>query len=363
MYFNTDAPGESAQDNGCLMARAVRAPDHEFYKKEWYMLLPASLHQSLTEPGRPATHLEYVKAWDYYLGQIPADAERWRRLHNFYLNSIRGVDLQILSILKELDDLNLSDRTIVVFTTDHGEMGGAHGGMRGKGPTPYEECIHLPFLMVHPEVSGGQNCDALTSHIDIAPTLLSMAGATTDQVCEFAGRQLPGKDMTTLLANPSTAKLNDLRQGALFTYSGLVMVDSDPLANSVQLMQKGMKFSESLKGGGKPNLTKRGSLRTVVDGRYKFTRYFSPLQHNSPQSLEDLYRYNDVELFDLDTDPDEMQNLAITQDKNPELVTTMNAKLNTLIEEEIGQDNGRELPHLEGVSWELRTGENGVFLD
>lgn len=157
--------------------------------------------------------------------------------------------------------------------------------------------------------------------------------------------------------------LNDLRQGALFTYSGLVMVDSDPLANSVQLMQKGMKFSEALKGGGKPNLTKRGSLRTVVDGRYKFTRYFSPLQHNSPQSLEDLYRYNDVELFDLDTDPDEMQNLAITQDKNPELVTTMNAKLNALIGEEIGQDNGRELPHLEGVSWELRTGENGVLLD
>jgi hypothetical protein len=41
----------------------------------------------------------------------------------------------------------------------------------------------------------------------------------------------------------------------------------------------------------------------------------------------------------------------------------MPSKLNTLIEEEIGQDNGRELPHLEGVSWELRTGENGVLLD
>lgn len=363
MYFNTDAPGENSQDNGCLMTKAVRAPEHEFYKQEWDIEVSASLNQSLTEPGRPATHLEYVKAWDYYLGQIRPDADRWLRLNNFYLNSIRAVDLQILSILKELDDLQLSDRTIVMFTSDHGEMGGAHGGMRGKGPTPYEECIHLPLLIVHPDVTGGQNCEALTSHIDIAPTLLSMAGASAEQVSEFAGRELPGKDVAKLLTNPSTAKVNDLRDGALFTYSGLVMVDSDPLANSVKLMQGGMKFSEALKSGGKPNLTKRGSLRTIVDGRYKFTRYFSPLQHNSPKSIEDLYKYNDVELFDLQNDPAEMQNLAMTQGKNMELVTTMNAKLNALIEDEIGQDNGRELPQMEGVSWELRTSGNAVVLD
>ncbi|PZV18933.1 MAG: sulfatase [Pseudanabaena sp.] len=363
MYFNTDAPGENTQDNGRLMAKAVRAPDHEFYKKEWDIEVPVSLKQSLTEPGRPGTHLEYVKAWDYYLGQIRPDAERWLRLNNFYLNSIRGVDLQILSILKELDDLRLSDRTIIVFTSDHGEMGGAHGGMRGKGPTPYEECIHLPLMIVHPDVKGGQNCEALTSHIDIAPTLLSMAGASVGQVSEFAGRDLPGKDMTKLLANPSAAKTNDLRDGALFTYSGLAMVDSDPLANSAKLMEGGMEFSEALKGGGKPNLTKRGSLRTIVDGRYKFTRYFAPLQHNTPKSIEDLYKYNDVELFDLQNDPNEMQNLAMTQGENMELVTTMNAKLNALIEDEIGQDNGRELPNLEGVSWELRTSGNAAILD
>jgi arylsulfatase A-like enzyme len=363
MYFNTDAPGENTQDNGCLMSKAVRAPDHEFYKKEWDIEVPASLQQSLTEPGRPGTHLEYVKAWDYYLGHIRPDAERWLRLNNFYLNSIRGVDRQLLAIFKELDDLNLSDRTIVVFTSDHGEMGGAHGGMRGKGPTPYEECIHLPLLIVHPDVKGGQDCEALTSHMDIAPTLLSMAGASAGQISEFAGRDLPGKDLTKLLVNPSTAKTNALRDGALFTYSGLAMVDSDPLANSVKLMEGGMEFSEALKGGGKPNLTKRGSLRTIVDGRYKFTRYFSPLQHNSPKSLEDLYQYNDVELFDLQNDEAEMQNLAMTQGENMELVITMNTKLNALIEDEIGQDNGRELPNLEGVSWELRTSGNAIILD
>ena len=74
-----------------------------------------------------------------------------------------------------------------------------------------------------------------------------------------------------------------------------------------------------------------------------------------------LVNPHDVMYFN--NDPAEMQNLAMTQGQNTELVTTMNAKLNALIEVEIGQDNGRELPHLEGVSWELRTDSNGVILD
>ncbi|KEF42407.1 MAG: sulfatase [Cyanobium sp. CACIAM 14] len=363
MYFNTDAPGENLQDNGCLMSKAVRAPDHEFYRKEWDLEIPASLYQSITEPGRPPAHLDYVKAWDYYLGQIRPDADRWQRLNNFYLNSIRAVDLQILSLLKELDDLKLSDHTIVVFTSDHGEMGGAHGGMRGKGPTPYEECIHLPLLMVHPEVSGGQDCEALTSHMDVAPTLLAMAGATDSQISDFAGRDLPGKDLTKLLTNPASATANQLRDGALFTYSGLSMIDSDPLANAARLMADGMDFSEALRSAGKPNLRKRGSVRTIVDGRYKFNRYFSPLEHNTPRSLEDLYRYNDLELFDLQEDPAELCNLAMSEGVTNDLVATMNTKLNALIEAEIGLDDGRELPQLEGVSWELRTSGNAVILD
>ncbi len=44
---------------------------------------------------------------------------------------------------------------------------------------------------------------------------------------------------------------------------------------------------------------KRGAIRSVFDGRYQFTRYFSPKQHNRPTSLEALFKLNDVELFDL----------------------------------------------------------------
>jgi arylsulfatase A-like enzyme len=52
--------------------------------------------------------------------------------------SIRTMDLQIANILRELDALGLADRTIIVFTADHGEMAGAHG-LHGKSPRRVEK--------------------------------------------------------------------------------------------------------------------------------------------------------------------------------------------------------------------------------
>lgn len=251
----------------------------------------------------------------------------------------------------------------MLFTSDHGELGGSHGGLRGKGPTPYEECIHIPMLIVHPDAAGGQDCQALTSHIDLAPTLLSLAGVSGGQVSEFAGRDLPGADLTTLLTSPGSADARAVRDGALFSYSGLAMVDSDPLQTAAQLMERGMAFSEALAAAGKPNLMKRGTVRTMVDGRYKFSRYFSPLQHNTPGTLEELYQYNDLELFDLENDPAETLNLALERQQHAELIAAMNDRLTRLIDAEMGQDNGRELPDVEGIRWELRASGTALVLD
>jgi arylsulfatase len=363
MYFNTDAPGQKVQDNGHLMKRAVRAPEHQFYRKEWDLPVPASLKQSFEGAGRPSAHGEFLKVWDYVLGHVPLEEERWRRLNNFYLNSLRAVDLQLLSILKELDALNLSERTIIVVTSDHGEMAGAHGGLRGKGPTPYEECIHLPLHIVHPDVRGGQDCKSISGHIDIAPTLLSFAGVKAGGVGELAGRELPGKDLSAALQKPGTAPLNAVREGALFAYSGLITVDSDPLAEVLKELGRGKDLQTALRGGGKPNLKKRGTVRSVVDGRHKFTRYFAPVDRNRPQTIDQLYANNDVELFDLQTDPSEMTNLAAIKGQNRELVMKMSAKLEAVIKDEIGVDDGREMPDLQGMNWTLQSKGNETILD
>lgn len=353
MYFNTDAPGQNVQDTGKLLMHAARAPENVLYQKDWDTALPESLEQPMNEPGRPGAHGEFLKAWGYTLGNIPPEEERWRRFTNFYLNSIRSVDQQLDLLLGELDALSLTDNTIVVFTSDHGEMAGAHG-LRGKGPFAYQEAIHLPMHVLHPDVSGGQECAALTGHIDIAPSLLALAGVPAGRQAEVAGRKLPGRDFTAALGNPRSADLHSVRDAVLFTYSGLATVDSEVVRILAEAKAANKDPKQAMAAAGyRPDLRKRGSLRTMYDGRYKFTRYFAPIQRNLPRDLDEIYKYNDVELFDLESDPGEMTNLAATKGDHAELVLASSAKLEALIRQEIGVDDGREMPHIDNIKWTI----------
>jgi hypothetical protein len=109
-------------------------------------------------------------------------------------------------------------------------------------------------------------------------------------------------------------------------------------------VKKGGKPAELKAAGIVPDLMKRGAVRTVYDGRYLFARYFSPKQHNRPTTLEELLRFNDVELFDTQADSLEMTNLAAPAVRNRELLLAMNDKLNRLIDDEVGEDVGQMLP-------------------
>ena len=350
MYFNTDAPGQKVQDTGKLLRHAAAAPDHELYKATWDLPVAPTLREPMDAPGRPKAHGEFVKVWDHVLGHIPLEEERWRRFNDFYLNSIRTMDLQLANLLHELDALGLADRTIVVFTSDHGELAGAHG-LHGKGPFAYEEGIHVPLMISHPDVKGGQTTKAVSSHIDIVPTLLSMAGAA-GRAGELAGRELPGKDLTPILGNPGPAAVHAARPGALFTYSALACNDAGLFAVAGEAIAAGKSPREEMqKAGYQPDLKKRGSVRTVFDGRYKFSRYFAPVDRNRPGNLDELYKANDVELFDLQTDPAETVNLGKDREKNAELIATMSGKLEALIKAEIGQDDGREMPEVGKITW------------
>ena len=115
----------------------------------------------------------------------------------------------------------------------------------------------------------------------------------------------------------------------------------------------GGKPEELANQGFRPNLKKRGAIRSIYDGRYKLNRYFSPLEHHEPQTIEQLFANNDVELFDLTDDPLEMKNLAIHHKKYGELILAMNNKLNLLIEQEVGEDAGQMLPAMKETDWKL----------
>ena len=96
--------------------------------------------------------------------------------------------------------------------------------------------------------------------------------------------------------------------------------------------------------GVKVNLANRGAIRSVTDGRYRFSRYFSPLQHNLPETMEQILKYNDIELYDLQADPHEMRNLAVDIEASGDLLLTMNQKLTEVINAEVGDDDGSFLP-------------------
>ncbi|MBT5713392.1 sulfatase-like hydrolase/transferase, partial [Candidatus Poribacteria bacterium] len=75
-----------------------------------------------------------------------------------------------------LDDLNLANDTLIVFTSDHGELLGDHG-LWMKGPFHYEQLVRVPAVCRWPaEIAGGNAVEGLFSLADITPTCLSAAG-------------------------------------------------------------------------------------------------------------------------------------------------------------------------------------------
>jgi len=230
-------------------------------------------------------------------------------------------------------------------------MDGAHR-LHAKGAVAYREQNHVPLIIAHPAYPGGRQCRAVTSHVDIAPTLVALTGAPADRRASIV-KGLRGKDFSGLLAAPDKAGLDAVRDGALFNYNMFAYLDGDFLHKAVAHLQKGGKPNELKAAGIVPDMRKRGAVRSVYDGRYVFARYFSPKQHNRPASLEDLYRVNDVELYDVQADPLEMNNLAMSGTPQRELVVAMNEKLNRLIDDEVGEDRGQMLPGGIEAGWEV----------
>jgi arylsulfatase len=341
MFYDTDEPGHPVQGKNVL-AHIASDPAHALYAKQWNFELPASFSRAVDAPGRPAAHTDFSIADSVMTGPIPVnELWRWRKRHNYYLNCLRDVDRHIVTLLDELEDRGLAANTIVIFTSDHGELDGAHQ-LTGKGATSFREQNNVPLIVAHPAYPGGKRCRAVTSHLDIAPTLISLTNASPEKKAAIA-KTLPGKDFSSALAAPDKVSLDAVRDGQLFCFNMFATLDGNFLLKARDLLKQGgaAKLKEA---GLRPDLARRGAIRSVFDGRYQFTRYFSPRQHNRPDSLEELFKLNDVELFDLQADPNEVNNLALAPKKHADLLAAMNAKLNKLIDAEVGEDAGQMLP-------------------
>ena len=118
------------------------------------------------------------------------------KFHQGYYAHIRAIDREFGRLLKTLDETGQADNTIVIFTSDHGEMAGSHGRMYKQ--VPFEESSRVPFYVRYPGVTPkGKSSDTLFASIDVYPTLCGLAGLPVPS-------QVKGKDFSATLRGKST---------------------------------------------------------------------------------------------------------------------------------------------------------------
>jgi len=129
----------------------------------------------------------WLQAFQGFSTSDMADADLLRRVRRAYLAMISYVDSRVEELLAALGALSLTDQTAVMLTSDHGEMLGSHGHVEKR--LFYEQAIRVPLMARLPGGTGGQRFDSPVSLMDLAPTLIDLAG----------GEALPGADGESLM--------------------------------------------------------------------------------------------------------------------------------------------------------------------
>ncbi len=319
MFFDATGDQWRSRRSPDFISPLLSEPGHPLYAEDLGYDLPRSFYANNLSQ-RPEAHRAILDMEVGTYGAMPlTDEASWKRFRNYYFNCIRDVDQHISTLLWALEVSGQADNTIIVFTSDHGERAGAHG-MRQKGGTIYREETNVPMVIVHPDVPGGRTSRALMGAIDIAPSLLGFAGCEQDWVADRFPA-LKGVDVSRVLSDTRSVTQRDER-GHLFNL--------------------GVIYTWARDGEGRFDLSPRRLHRGVFDGRYKFARYFAPGDHHLPAGFADLVSRNDLELYDLQSDPEELVNLASDPTAHQAQIERLNDMTNALIKDEVGRDEGQE---------------------
>ncbi len=246
------------------------------------------------------------------------DSAGWsQRYVQFYFYCQYLADLQIRRILQALDSSGLRDNTIVVFLSDHGDMTAAHGGMIQKWYNAYEESIRVPMVISSPLVNANQHQvrEILqpTSSIDLAPTLLGLAGFNPDSLAGIAGiipghtpsARFAGADLSTYIMGTNTGPIigpdGKPRSGVLFMTSDMITEYLD--TNKTGQYNLFLNRVDSTIDLGFPlvqgTVRQPNNIRAFCTGDWKIAQYVDP------NGIEK----DEWELYCLTSDPIELINL------------------------------------------------------
>lgn len=199
----------------------------------------------------------------------------WKRIKANYWGLCSQIDTYIGKIIDHLKELELYDDTIIVFTSDHGDMMGSHGLLAKC--VMYEEAVRVPFLIKLPGQHENKKVSGPVSQIDIVPTLLDCLYQQTPET-------LQGKSLKSLIeAGGTVPKGNNVFIEWFGTEGRYKKNDISP------------QFADQIKTLGELEKHMGAETRTVVtpDG-WKYC--WNPVDNS--------------ELYDLNNDPQERINLA-----------------------------------------------------
>jgi arylsulfatase A-like enzyme len=137
-------------------------------------------------------------------------------LRTFYYAKITLIDDKIGEIVRALKEKGVLDSTLIIYTSDHGEMAGDH--RLNQKITFYEGALKVPCIIKPPAGMTGWQSTALTDHIDLVATMLDTAGAKPLEECD--GTSLLSK----MEAGPTAAGANRVRNVVFSEVIGYSMV-------------------------------------------------------------------------------------------------------------------------------------------
>src|SRR5215217_7200880 len=220
------------------------------------------------------------------------------------LKSMMAVDEMVGALLEELKAAGELDNTYIFFTSDNGWFQGEHRIQSTKN-RPYEESARVPLFIRGPAIPAGTNTDKLTLNTDLAPTFAELAGAS------FAA---DGRSLAPLLRGEEPA-----------SWRSSVLLEKLPQkGNGEEGNGKGKaKGKAKNKAKGKEGETGPGSVPKSGPGQ---SSDFQAVRTETHKYVE--YDNGDVELYDLQSDPYELENLHKSVD--PALLEELKARLEAL---------------------------------
>ncbi len=240
--------------------------------------IPASNEEDLSTKPRAQRLFQKLSM---SLGPINTRKRKLNYL-NFYGNLIKWSDEYLVNVIAALKEtpqssdpnstskVSLFDNTVIIRTSDHGEMGLTHGNMIQKSFNFYEETIRIPMIWSSPALyKRAFQTDALVSHIDLLPTLASLFAAP-----DAARAAWQGVDYSSLVLDPKAKPVQD---EIVFTYDDSQCGQPNP-----------------------PYIPPPQHVVSFREQRWKFAEYWDATGEVP----------SEYEMYDLLTDPLELRNLA-----------------------------------------------------